>query len=85
MLFTRPALVKLWIFASGCWIGLAHFDQHGRLNTFTKDKRAARGERGQLIKKLVVDTRNNFPEVAQILRILEPMDDEAVALREHRL
>ena len=53
-LFTSPALVKLWVLASRYRIGLAHFDQHGCLNTFTEDKRTARSERRQLIEKLAL-------------------------------
>jgi len=50
------------------------------LHALAENKRAAWSERGQLIKKLTVNPRNNFTKVTQILGVLKAMNDKAVAL-----
>src|SRR5262249_7205189 len=82
---TRPAFVELRVLTSRYRIGLAHFNQNRCLNTLSKDQRTSRSQRGQLIEKLAVNSRNDLPEIPQIFRILKPVNDEAVALRQHRL
>jgi len=80
-----PPLEELRV--SAPWYRLRLTDPHQgwRSHALPTNERCARCERWQLGQQVPVYARHNLLEVAQVLRILKPMHDEAAALRQNCL
>ena len=79
-----PASIELRILAFGDRAGFSYINQCGSLYTLSQNQCTSRSKSWKLIEELSIDAGHDFPEIAQIFRILQTMDNEAIALREHR-
>ena len=84
LLLLGPAAIEFRVLASWNRAGLSHIHQRGSLNTLSQYQGTSRSKSWKLIEKLSIDARHDLPEIAQIFRILQTMNDEAIALRENR-
>ena len=81
LLLLGPASIKFWVLAFWNRAGLSHFHQCGGLNALSQYQGASRSKSWELIEKLAVYARHDFPEIAQVFRILQTMNNEAITLR----
>lgn len=84
LLLLGPAMIKLRVLAFWNRTGFSHFHQRRSLYTLSQYQGTSRGKSWKLIEELFIDARHDLPEIAQIFRILQTMNDEAIALRENR-
>src|SRR3972149_11606417 len=78
----HPVPIEARIAATGHRLRLPDPDERRGSHTLAKHERCLRCEGRELIEEGPVDARHDVLEVAEVLRVLKPVHDEAAALRQ---
>src|SRR5258708_7433976 len=80
----RPLLDELGVVAVRLWVDTLDAHLQRQRDAVAQDDGLLLGEAGELVEQFAVDAADDALEVLLVVRVLDAVDDEAVALREHR-